>query len=41
VHDDNNIRWSEKRERRRERERNNANTNENTERDCTYKTYLL
>lgn len=25
----------------RERERNNANTNENTERDCTYKTYLL
>ena len=35
------FRWSEKRERRRERERNNANTNENTERDCTYKTYLL
>ena len=25
----------------RVRERNNANTNENTERDCTYKTYLL
>jgi len=35
------FRWSEKRERWRERERNNANTNENTERDCTYKTYLL
>lgn len=35
------FRWSEKRERRRERERNNTNTNENTERDCTYKTYLL
>ena len=31
----------ERKERAKERERNNANTNENTERDCTYKTYLL